>query len=124
MTLASTRALSEDVGFTVDPRRFRQNVLIETRSGIAYAENDWLNGLLTFGDRADSATIAMVKPDARCMMINLDPDTAKQTPEVLSTLVARHAKVMGIYGSPTRNEGKIRVGDTVYLTSGGPAVFS
>ncbi len=117
MTCGSTRALSQEVGLAIDPRRFRQNVLIETPDEVGYEENDWVNGLLTFGDRDDSARVGIVKADSRCMMINLDPDTAKQTPAVLRTVVTKHSRTMGVYGSPTRREGKIRVGDSVYFTA-------
>lgn len=116
VTLGSLQALTADTRHSVDPRRFRQNVLIETWDRLPHQENDWINGLLTFGDQRDSARLVIVRPDARCMIINLDPDTVKQTPDVLRTVVSKHARVMGVYGSPAGKEGKIRVGDMVFLT--------
>jgi hypothetical protein len=47
-------------------------------------------------------------------MVNLDPDSAKPTPEVLKAIVRVRQNNLGIYGTVTR-AGRIAVGQTVRL---------
>jgi MOSC domain-containing protein YiiM len=48
------------------------------------------------------------------MMINLDPDTAKQDPRVMKAIVRMNQNYTGAYGTVLRT-GEIRVGMTVFL---------
>jgi MOSC domain-containing protein YiiM len=48
------------------------------------------------------------------MMINLDPDTAKQDPRVLKTVVNLNNNNAGVYGTIVQT-GTIRVGQPVSL---------
>lgn len=50
----------------------------------------------------------------RCMMITLDPATAKASPEILRCVAQRHDKCAGVYGT-VLTSGEVRVGDTVAL---------
>src|SRR5438309_1667744 len=77
---ATVRDLGARVGATLDPIRFRPNILLETAGDRPYEEEDWLGGLLVFGDREDSARIRLDRKDPRCMMVNLDPVRADQNP--------------------------------------------
>jgi hypothetical protein len=59
-------------------------------------------------------SLHVVKKDERCIMITLDPETAKSSPEVLNTVSKKHAGCVGIYGA-VLNEGIVRVNDPVYV---------
>jgi uncharacterized protein YcbX len=52
--------------------------------------------------------------DARCMVINLDPDTGTQDARVLKTVVRLNKNNAGVYGTVVQT-GTIRVGDPVSL---------
>jgi hypothetical protein len=113
---ATVRALGDDAELVpaLDPRRFRPNILVETTDTAPHAEDRWLGGTLVFGDRDDSARVRADRPDKRCMMINLDPDSAEQEPRVLRTVVRAHGQCAGIYGTIVR-PGTVRVGDVIRL---------
>lgn len=48
------------------------------------------------------------------MMVNLDPDTAKQDARVMKTVVGLNANQAGVYGTVVQT-GTIQVGQAVYL---------
>jgi uncharacterized protein len=111
---ATIRDLGERVGATLDPIRFRQNILLETVGDRPYEEEAWLGGVLRFGDRDDSARIRLDRKDPRCMMVNLDPVRAVQNPAVLKEIVRNRDQCAGLYAS-TETNGTIAVGDSVRL---------
>jgi hypothetical protein len=55
-----------------------------------------------------------VKKDWRCVMINLDPDTAEASPVVLEKVARQHEGCLGVYGAVLR-EGVVRANDPLYL---------
>ncbi len=111
---ATVRQLGERVGATLDPLRFRPNILVETVEGRPFEEEDWLGGLLRFGEREDGARIRANRKDPRCMMVNLDPERAEQNPAVLRAIVRERDTCAGLYAT-TEGVGSVRVGDPVYL---------
>jgi hypothetical protein len=111
ISIQTVRQLSDEIGFDLDKRRFRANVYVELRSGSAFGEEEFVGRTLHVGARA---AIAVVNRDSRCKMITLDPDTAKQTPEVMTRLARDHEGKAGIYGAVLA-EGIIRPGDEVAL---------
>ena len=118
LSTASIGAIEEKAGFPLDPRRFRENIIVETREGDPYEEDAWVGKLIKFGDSEDAAIIAGVKLDPRCATVNMDPMTGEQKPEVLKAIVEKRGKdvPLGIYATVVR-EGKIRKGDTIYVAS-------
>jgi len=52
--------------------------------------------------------------DARCSMVNLDPDSGGPAPEVLQAVVRANQNNAGIYGAVTRT-GRLEIGQTVFL---------
>ena len=50
--------------------------------------------------------------DERCVMINLDPDTAAKDSEVMKTVVRLNENYAGVYGTVV-NVGELRVGQIV-----------
>ena len=115
ISLASIELIARQSGTDdLDPRRFRPNVLVESFDGIAFSEDNWLGGRLIFGERTDSVRIRANRKNVRCMMINLDPDTAKQTPAILREVAQTRDECAGIYGS-IEKPGTIKVGDVIRL---------
>ena len=97
-----------------DARRFRPNVVIRLAKPAAFQEDQWLGGVLSFGEGDEAPAIAVTRRDVRCAMINLDPDTADPAPEVLKAVVRANQNTAGIYGAVTRI-GQLAVGQTIYL---------
>lgn len=105
-TLAQLEAESES---EIDMRQFRANLYIEPVDAIPFIEDSWVGRVLKIGK---SAIIGVTKKDSRCMMINLDPDTAVQNPAVLRTVARHHEECAGIYANVVA-AGVVRVGDGI-----------
>jgi uncharacterized protein YcbX len=112
-SLASLRGLVEEAGCAIDRRQFRANLYLEPVSGEAYEEETWTGCILQIGDEA---IVGVTKRDTRCMMVNVDPDNAKQNSQVLKAVVRSHNGQAGLYGNVVRR-GWIREGDPVRLVS-------
>jgi hypothetical protein len=94
-----------------DPLRFRPNLLIDLKSGEPFDELNWVGRILRVGD---TARIAITQVDQRCMMIALDPATAKPSPAILRCVTQQHKQCAGVYAT-VLTAGEVRVGDTVSL---------
>lgn len=112
IALATIRHIEAESGIPLDIRRFRPNIAIETVSGTVFGENDWEGGTLTFEDSEAAVTVTM--RDLRCSMINFDPDTVENSPQVLKTVGRLNQADAGVYGTVVR-AGALRVGQTVWL---------
>ena len=114
ISLATIAGISRAVGTELDRRRFRANIILETGSSEPFDEDAWIGGTLVFGDGESSAAVNVTMRDLRCMMINLDPDTAEQDARVMKSVVRMSENNAGVYGSVVRT-GTIHVGQTVNL---------
>ena len=94
--------ISRLAGAAPDVRRFRPNVLVRLSQPAPFQEDRWLGDELTFGESGDGAAISVTMHDVRCSMVNLDPDTAKPSPEVLKTIVRVNQNNAGVYGTVVR----------------------
>lgn len=112
ISTATIRGLEAESGRELDVRRFRPNIVIEPSNGGALPEESWVMKTLTIGDAPDGPAVRVTLHDIRCVMVNLDPETAESDPEVLKTVVRTRNKCAGVYGSTFRS-GTIRVGDKV-----------
>jgi len=101
-------------GLSLDVRRFRPNVVVRLSRPTAFQEDEWVGGLLTFGEGEDAPAIAVTMRDIRCSMVNLDPDSARPAPEVMKAVVREHQNTAGIYGTVTRC-GRLEVGQPIFL---------
>jgi uncharacterized protein len=103
---------------SLDVRRFRPNVVVRLLRSGPFQEDEWVGGVLSFGkkttDDDGAPAIAVTMRDVRCSMVNLDPDSASPSPEVLKAVVRSHQNTAGIYGAVTRI-GLLAVGQTVFL---------
>ena len=104
-----------EAGVELDTRRFRANILLETNDMEPFEEDKWVGGRLVFGDSESGPAVSVTARDVRCMMISLDPDTAKQEDgRVLKAVVRLNANNAGVYGTVVQT-GAIHVGQTVSL---------
>jgi uncharacterized protein len=101
-------------GRSLDVRRFRPNILIRLLRPVPFQEDDWLGGMLSFGEGDGAPAIAVTMHDVRCSMVNLDPDSASSAPEVMKAIVRANQNKAGIYGAVTRT-GRLAVGQTIFL---------
>ena len=103
-------------GQSLDVRRFRPNVLVRLLRSGPFQEDEWVGGVLSFGEGDDAPAITVTMRDIRCSMVNFDPDSARPAPEVLKAVVRAHQNTAGIYGTVTRI-GLLAVGQTIFLDS-------
>jgi uncharacterized protein YcbX len=114
IALDTVREICRLAGRSPDVRRFRPNVLVRSLRSTPFQEDEWVGGLLTFGEGDDAPAIAVTMRDVRCSMVNLDPDSASPAPEVLKAVVRGNQNNAGIYGTVTR-VGRLAVGQTIFL---------
>lgn len=97
----------------VDIRRFRPNIVIETVDKQPFIEDSWVGKNIIIGD--NGATMSVTLKDERCMMINLDPDTAKSDHSMMKSVVQLNNNYAGIYATVLQT-GTIAVGQKLYLS--------
>ena len=101
-------------GRSADVRRFRPNILVRSTRAVPFEEDDWLGGVLTFGEGSDAPAVAVRSRDVRCAMVNIDADDGSLAPEVLKAVVRANQNNAGIYATVTRS-GRLAVGQPVVL---------
>jgi uncharacterized protein YcbX len=110
----TVREIGRLTGRSPDVRRFRPNVVVRLLRPVPFQENEWLGGILSFGEGDGAPAITVTMRDGRCSMVNLDPDSASPAPEVLTAVVRANQNNAGIYGAVTRI-GRLAVGQTILL---------
>ncbi|USG64864.1 MOSC domain-containing protein [Brevibacillus ruminantium] len=111
VTDASLRELARLIGWeSIDPRRFRGNLVIVLDEDVPFAEDEWLGKQLQVND----IVLQVNKHCERCNYVNIDPDTLELHPAVLKTCVKRHDNHFGVYASVVR-QGQVSEGDGVFL---------
>lgn len=108
------REIGRLAGRSLDVRRFRPNVLVRLLQPAPWQEDEWVGGVLSFGEGDDAPAIAVTMRDERCSMVNLDPDSSSIAPEVMKAVVREHQNTAGIYGAVTRL-GPLAVGQTIFF---------
>lgn len=114
INLATISAIGREAGQDLDTRRFRANIVIASVATEPFLEDRWVGGRLIFGSNEDGPIVSVTMPDPRCVMINLDPDTAQQDPRIMKAAVRLNDNNAGVYGTVAR-AGQICVGQTVSL---------
>jgi uncharacterized protein YcbX len=109
VTVASLRALADELGAALDPRRFRANVCAELDAP-AFAEEEWAGRTVRIG----AAELEVDQPCPRCAIPTFDPATQQRAPRLLKHLVRAHGGAFGIYLRP-RRPATIRAGDPVVV---------
>jgi uncharacterized protein YcbX len=110
----TAREIGRLAGQSPDVRRFRPNVVVRLLRSVPFQEDEWVGGVLSFGEGDDAPAITVTMRDVRCSMVNLDPDSASAAPEVLKAVVRAHQNTAGVYGAVTRI-GRLAVGQAILL---------
>lgn len=114
ISTATISMLERETGRPIDVRRFRPNIVVESLPGYSPQEESWVGNTLVIGNAADAPAVRVTTHDVRCVMVNLDPDTAVADPIVLKTIARTRRNCAGVYGSTFR-AGTIALGDRVYV---------
>jgi uncharacterized protein YcbX len=97
-----------------DVRRFRPNILIASARSVPFEEDEWVGGVLSFGESREAAAIFVTNRDERCSMVNFDPDSARPAAEMLKAIVRVRDNKAGVYSSVARR-GRLAVGQPVFF---------
>jgi MOSC domain-containing protein len=116
ISLATIAGIGGEAGVELDRRRFRANILLETRDREPFHEDEWVGGTLVFGNSEPRPAVSVTARDVRCVMVNLDPDSGKQDARVMKTVVRLNKNTAGVYGTVVQT-GTIRVGQPVTLVA-------
>ena len=85
----------------LDQRRFRANIVVSSDDDQPFVEDAWGGRTLTFGDADTGPALSVTLRDERGMMVNLDPDTARQDAQVMKAVVAPSPRARA---SPARTQ--------------------
>ncbi len=99
ISLGTVASVGRESGREVDVRRFRPNVVLETDNLEPFGENSWVGRTLMFGEANGGAAVRITMKDERCVMVNLDPDTAERDSEVMKTIVRLNENYAGVYAT-------------------------
>jgi uncharacterized protein YcbX len=114
IALGTKRSIGKEVAHDLDIRRFRPNLVIDTKGAEPFEEDRWVGKVLEFGADGTGPAISVTMRDKRCVMMNLDPDTAEANAEVMKTVIRMNDNHAGVYGTVVRI-GELRVGQVVSL---------
>lgn len=113
ISIRTIAALCEEVGRSLDQRRFRANIYLDLDRAAGSAEDAFVGKTLKIGGKAK---IAVIERDPRCKMITLDPADGQASPEVLQTVAKAHEGRVGVYAA-VLVEGTVRPGDELLLAN-------
>jgi uncharacterized protein len=91
-----------------DARRYRPNIVIDTRGGEALVEEGWLGASLSIG----SCVLQVTKTVERCVMPTFHQDGLPRSPGLLRFLEQRNQTMLGVYAK-VASPGTMRIGDMV-----------
>lgn len=114
LTAQSVESLSAHVGKSLDVRRFRPTLVVEAIGGGPFPEDAWVGAVLRIGP----ATMRVDRRDARCAVVNVDPESGQADPAALRAVAQRRESCLGVYGA-TVHPGRVSVGDPVVLLGTG-----
>jgi uncharacterized protein YcbX len=114
ITSDTVREVCRLAGRSADVRRFRPNIVVRSTRAIPFEEDEWVGGVLTFGEADDAPAVTVTMRDVRCVMVNFDPDGGSPAPEVMRAAVHANQNNAGIYGTVTRI-GRLAVGQSIVL---------
>jgi uncharacterized protein YcbX len=112
ITSDTVREVCRQAGKDADVRRFRPNIVVRSTRAVPFEEDQWLGGVLTFGDGDGAPAVTVTMRDVRCAMVNIDPDTGSLAPEVMKAAVRANQNNAGVYATVTRT-GPLAVGQTI-----------
>lgn len=116
MSTATLRGLEQELEYTVDPQRFRSNLILTLEDDRPFAEDELAGETLCFGDRGgggEGVRLCIRERIPRCRMVSLHPDTIEADPLLLRHLAKLHGGRVGVYATVLQTGG-VHVGDPVF----------
>jgi uncharacterized protein YcbX len=113
ISLKTIRQLSTELGFPLDHRRFRANIVLDLTSE-AFAEDRLEGSMIQLGSKVK---LRILERDPRCRLITYDPDSPHtQEPlfAIMKLLDKKHEGRAGVYAK-VETPGLVRSSDTVSL---------
>jgi len=114
INLGTIRGVEREAGRPLDVLRFRPNILIESQDVEPFSEDQWVGKTLRFGSDDDGPAVSITLRDLRCVMINLDPETAEADTRVMKAAIHLNANYAGVYATVIHT-GELQIGQKVYL---------
>ena len=113
ITSATVGEIGRLAGLRTDVRRFRPNILVASLRSVPFEEDDWVGGVLSFGETHEAA-IGITNRDERCAMVNFDPGSGHVAAEVLRAIVRVRDNKAGVYTTVTRR-GRLAIGQPIFF---------
>lgn len=111
LTTSSIRTLSESLPEeTLDVRRFRPNILVETEAS-GFPEDAWLGQDIAVGTEV---RLRIMGRTERCVMVGLAQDELPDDSRILREIVCVNAACLGVCADVV-TPGAIRIGDRIRL---------
>lgn len=109
VNLATVRALEKETGASLDPVRFRANLLVD---GVpAFSEFDWIDRKIAIGE----VVLRGLKRTERCAATTVNPRTAMRDHMIPAILMRTYGHAdCGIYASVAQG-GRLRCGDLLAI---------
>ena len=114
ITSVTVREVEREADRQLDVLRFRPNIVIESHGVEPFGEDQWVGKTLRFGAYNDGPAVSITMRDLRCVMINLDPETAEADSNVMKAALRLNANHAGVYATVI-GAGELRIDQKVYL---------
>jgi len=114
ITSTTTGEVCRLAGVREDIRRFRPNLVIRSTRAVPFEEDDWVGGVLRFGEAGDAPALSVTQRDLRCVMVNIDPDHGTLDHGVLKAVARANQSNAGVYATVT-GVGRVELGQRVLL---------
>ncbi len=114
ITSDTVREIGRLAATSADVRRFRPNILVRSTRAVPFEEDEWVGGVLRFGQADDAPAVTVTLRDLRCAMVNIDPDGGRPAPEMMKAVVRANHNHAGVYATVTRI-GRLAVGQSIVL---------
>jgi len=102
--------LERQYGGSLEPMRFRSNVLLDLPESRPFEEDRWIGRQIWIGD----VLLEIVRPCDRCLVTSLDAETPERSPGVLNAIARGRGGMLGVYARALAGN-RLRVGDPVAL---------
>ncbi len=114
INVVTVREIEREANRRLDVLRFRPNIVIESHSVEPFAEDHWVGKTLRFGSDDNGPAVSITMRDLRCVMINLDPETAEADSNVMKAALRLNANHAGVYATVIC-PGELRIDQKIYL---------
>jgi uncharacterized protein YcbX len=114
INVVTVREVEREAARRLDVLRFRPNVVIESHGVEPFAEDQWVGKTLRFGTDDNGPAVSITMRDLRCVMLNLDPETAEADSSVMKAALRLNANHAGVYATVI-GSGELRIDQKVYL---------